>query len=115
MNTIDHWPRVEHGLRWIDRADDVADRFVERRRAEVRTNKKTKTGPLRLGHRTINDRQRRHFVDGVKSHAHHDADNLRHDVAFFVVSSVDRETFTDRVLTREKLFRHCLIDDDHAR
>src|SRR5438309_7752990 len=63
LNTLDHWARVEHRLRRIDRVDAVADRFVERRGAQVRANKQTEAGPLGLAYCTINDRPRRPFID----------------------------------------------------
>jgi hypothetical protein len=70
---------------------------------------------LRLRHGTINDRQWRHFIDRVESHASNDADDFRHHIALFVVAGVDGEPFADWIFTRENLLRHCLIDYDYAR
>src|SRR5207247_2916640 len=95
--------------------DDVSERFVKRDGVQTRTNKQSEAGSLCLCHRAVNHRQRRHFVDRVKAHPRHHADNLRHNITFFVIASVNRETFADWILAREKLFRHCLIDDDDAR
>ena len=77
--------------------------------------KRRETGSLRLGHRTVDDRQRRHFVDCMKPHSRNDAHDFRHDITLFVVSSINCEALADRVLAREKLFRQRLVDDDHAR
>src|ERR1700719_2304015 len=88
VDAIDHWPGIEYRLGWIDRADRVANRFGECCNAHIRAGEQAETGPLRLRHRTINHRQRRHLVDGVKPHPRYDADNFRHDVAFLVIARV---------------------------
>src|ERR1700756_478383 len=98
MNAIKHWTRVEHRLRWVDRADDVANRFRENARTYAGTNKKNETRSLRLGNRTVDDRQGCHLVDCVKPHPWNDAHDLRHDVTLLIVSSINPKTLADRIL-----------------
>src|SRR5207237_8238072 len=108
-DTLDHRARVEYRLRWIDRVDAVADRFIERRSAQVGTNKQTQAGPLRLGHRTIDHRQRRHFIDRVKAHSRDDPDVFRHAVTFFVIPGTTGERLADWFLAGKNLFGLALI------
>jgi len=71
---------------------------------------------LCLGQRTINHRQRRgHFIDGVKAHARHNADDFTEDIAFFIIADVNPEAFPNRIFAPEILFGQGLIDHDNAR
>src|SRR5258708_10800313 len=115
LDTLNHWTRVEYGLRWIDRVDAVADRFIERRGAQVGTNKQTEAGSLCLRHRTIDDRQRCHFIDRMKAHSRDHADDFRYDVTFFVIAGINCEPLADWIFAGEKLIGHRLIDDDDTR
>src|SRR5439155_1487150 len=76
---VEHRPHIENRLRRIDRAHDIADRFFERHQTGACANEKREAGALRLRLGAVNQRQRRHFIDGMKTHPpDHTNDLMQH-------------------------------------